>query len=100
MPYSFAKTTQVACQHCEHHFAANVCFVVDIGERPDLAQRIFDETLNLFCCPNCDQLMQSRAPLLIWSAERTKLELSPETERNITPATTSMLCPSCGAPMV
>lgn len=69
MSYSYADQATLNCPHCGQPFTAEVWLIVDTNERPDLLQRLQDETLHLLVCPHCGQEATLDAALLILRLE-------------------------------
>lgn len=66
MPRSFAQPHQTPCPECGNSIDLEIWFIVDIAERPDLAQRLREgENLHAAACPKCDYVGGVDAPLLV-----------------------------------
>ncbi len=66
MPNSFAQTTDLTCSKCGKSFQAEIWQIVDTVERPDLTDKIEQESIHYFTCPNCQNEMPVDAPLLLY----------------------------------
>ena len=66
MPNSYAQTTQQSCPQCGETFDVEIWLIVDIVERPDLFERIRQETIHEIACPDCGPLGQMDARLLVF----------------------------------
>lgn len=51
--HSVSMPRSISCGHCETIFEVDQWLIVDIAERPDLAERIVHETINQYQCPEC-----------------------------------------------
>jgi hypothetical protein len=49
----------VQCANCDTPFEAELYVIVDLKERPDLAQRIRDDILHCAQCPRCGTVLAS-----------------------------------------
>jgi len=65
MPHSYSQTGQAPCPQCGRAIPFEVWLIVDVGERPDLAERIRQGTLHTLTCPHCGHEGQVDAPLLV-----------------------------------
>ena len=65
MPNSFAHTTELHCPHCSNSFSADIWFIVDTAERPDLTERIRTGSLHDLACPDCGRNAIVAAPLFV-----------------------------------
>ncbi len=63
MPHSFSQTASLTCPQCGQTFSAEVWFIVDADERPDLAERIRAGTLHTLTCPDVHQEMLHASPI-------------------------------------
>ncbi len=61
---SYSQPTALTCDHCGAAFTADVWLILDIVERPDLADRARTGELHRVACPNGDTTELS-APLLL-----------------------------------
>jgi hypothetical protein len=61
---SYSETADVTCSRCGQVQAAEVWFIVDGAERPDLLERVKAGQLHAFACPACGQVDTVDAPLL------------------------------------
>jgi hypothetical protein len=77
MTHSLAQEANVTCPKCGQSFSDQVWLIVDIAERPDLAQRIRDGTIHTTHCPYCGNEVEIDAPLLIYDPERQRVLFSP-----------------------
>lgn len=53
------------CRQCGRYFEAEVWTIIDIDERPDLLDRIRNETIHVLVCPYCGHTAKVNTPLLI-----------------------------------
>ena len=65
MSVSYAQRADFTCPECGAPFAADVWLIVDVGERPDLLERIHAGTLHDVTCPN-GHTRTVDAPLLLY----------------------------------
>lgn len=65
MPHSFSQTTPLTCPECQQPFTAELWLIVDVDERPDLLERILNDTLHDIACPN-GHAGALNAPLLVY----------------------------------
>ncbi len=68
MARSFAQPVELTCVGCQTAFNDEIWLIVDAAERPDLVERIADETLHLAQCPSCGMEHPLDAPLLFHAA--------------------------------
>lgn len=79
MTRSFAESVELTCAGCRASFNTTVWLIVDADERPDLVERIVDETLHVAQCPNCGTPHPIDAPLLFHdAADQLLVFASPE----------------------
>jgi hypothetical protein len=65
--HSYAETLRLLCPHCGRPIEAEIWLVVDLAERPDLAERIRAGTLHDVTCPHCQQFVgRADEPLLLY----------------------------------
>ncbi len=69
MSHSYAESANLTCSHCQQTFDAEVWFIVDAGEHPDLIERIKQGALHTFTCPHCQQAVTIDAALLIFRTQ-------------------------------
>ena len=62
MPNSFAQTVSLTCPQCSQGFEAPVWLVVDAAARPDLIEKIEQETIHDLPCPACSSPDRVDAP--------------------------------------
>jgi hypothetical protein len=77
MARSFAQSGEAPCPACGHPVPFQIWLIVDIVERPDLAQRVRDGTLHSVACPHCDHHGTMDAPLLVHDPERGRVLFAP-----------------------
>ncbi len=65
-PHSVAESAQASCPQCGQPVDLEVWLIVDVAERPDLAERIRAGTLHDVPCPHCGHEGQVDAPLLVF----------------------------------
>ena len=71
MPNSFAKQAGIICSNCKRRFSVEAWFIIDTRERPDLQQRLQNETIHKVACPYCDHEMTlGNVPLLIFQPDQ------------------------------
>ncbi len=87
MDRSFGANREIKCPHCDTSFDFKIWQIVDICERPDLLEKILNDTLYDVYCPECMKMIYKiDSPLLIFrpdqepkyiysSAEETVMEL-------------------------
>jgi len=63
---SFAQTASLTCPQCAKTFQAQVWLVVDAAARPDLYEKVVQETVHVIPCPQCGRPGDLDAPLLIY----------------------------------
>ena len=63
---SLSQYPPVQCVRCGARFQAELYVIVDIAERPDLAQRIRDDIIHCWPCPQCATVMAFGMPLLVY----------------------------------
>jgi hypothetical protein len=65
--HSFATPREITCPHCGQNFHADIWLIIDTVERPDLLEKICDESLHAITCPNCSKLIgRAEPPLLVY----------------------------------
>lgn len=65
---SYAQSVALTCSSCGRGFDFAIWLIVDTAERPDLLDRIRNETLHAIVCPHCQaELGHADAPLLIYT---------------------------------
>src|SRR5437016_7316868 len=75
MGISWAQRTSLTCPQCGEAFEAEVWLIVD-STRPDLLDRIRNDTLHEIICPQCHQTVgKVDAPLLLYRPSETPLLL-------------------------
>ena len=67
MPRSYAQTTQAPCPECGQPVDLEIFLIVDLAERPDLADRIRQGDIHAAPCPHCGNVGGVDAPLLIFN---------------------------------
>ncbi len=70
MPNSYAQKINLTCPQCDQDFIADAYIVVDIDERPDLLEKILNETLHDIHCTHCTYHNLVDAPLLIYRPDQ------------------------------
>ncbi len=79
MARSFAQSVELTCVGCQTSFNEELWLIIDASERPDLVERIADETLHVAQCPNCGMEHPLDAPLLFHAAgDQLLIFASPE----------------------
>jgi tetratricopeptide (TPR) repeat protein len=74
MDPSFYQIISLTCANCSTTVEGQVWLIINTTNRPDLRQRLYDETLRDLTCPNCQQLVQHiDAPLLLYRPGKTPL---------------------------
>ena len=53
MARSLAQSGQAPCPNCGRPVSLDIWLIVDMAERPDLADRIRDDRLHTVPCPHC-----------------------------------------------
>ena len=66
MEHSVAVRTSVACNACAAAIEAELWVIVDVEERPDIADRIRSGTLHTFKCSQCDTVRRMSVSALIY----------------------------------
>jgi hypothetical protein len=64
MPISYSEQVTLSCPACTQDFNTDVWMIVDVAERPDLAQALEDGSLDRVVCPHCGTTGPAGAPLL------------------------------------
>ena len=75
MPISYAETVPITCPRCGTAFDADPFIIVDGVERPDLVQRMLDDSLHDTVCPSCGQAGRVAAPLLYHDGSKGRVLL-------------------------
>lgn len=65
MSISYAEFASLICPACRTSFAAEIWTIIDAGERPDLAEMLLSDTLNVVACPQCGHQADAGGPLLV-----------------------------------
>jgi CHAT domain-containing protein/exonuclease VII small subunit len=66
MPNSYYETVEFDCLKCFQQFEAEIWLIVDTHERPDLVEKIRQESLHEVSCPRCGPIGQKDSALLIF----------------------------------
>src|SRR5438552_670051 len=67
MGISWSQTNSFTCPQCGAVFEADIWLIIDIGERPDLLERIRNHSLHDFTCPICNRpVARVDVPLLFY----------------------------------
>ena len=66
MAVSRSGYTEVLCPGCQQSFSAEIWPLVDVWERPDLAQRLQQGLLHIIPCPHCATRVAVDTPLLVY----------------------------------
>jgi len=66
LPVSQSGQLEVVCPKCKQAFTAEVWPLVDLWERPDLAQRLQQGLLHIATCTHCEARVNVDTPLLIY----------------------------------
>jgi len=74
---SFSQTAEFTCPQCKKDFQAEIWLTVDAGERPDLMERIRNNSIHTLRCDNCGHENAVDAPLLIHLPEKEQLFFVP-----------------------
>jgi len=77
MPRSFAQSGQAPCPECGQPVPFKVWLIVDIAERPELAEQVRDNSLHTVTCPHCAHVGQIDAPLLVHDPARERVLFAP-----------------------
>ncbi|HKZ86423.1 MAG TPA: CHAT domain-containing protein [Anaerolineae bacterium] len=78
MTHSLSHTAELTCPHCNHAIKANVWLIVDVAERPDLLEKLREDTLHDIPCPHCGNEGQVDASVLVYRpGQRPVLIFSP-----------------------
>lgn len=64
--HSESIQTPITCPDCNHKFTFDVWLIIDVNERPDLFQRVQEETIHHITCPRCTAVGEVDAPLLLY----------------------------------
>ena len=67
---SLSQTPEITCPHCGQTFTTEIWFIVDLDERPDLAERIREGRIHSIPCPHCGNVGEVYAALLLYLPER------------------------------
>jgi hypothetical protein len=76
MPNSFSTTTELTCPDCQKPLSPDIWLVVDLDERPDLREKIVENTIHLVTCPRCGKSDLVDAPLLLYWASHSFAEFT------------------------
>ncbi len=77
MSRSYAQITQAPCPQCEQPVDLEIWLIVDLTERPDLAERVREGRIHTVTCPHCGNDAKVDAPLLIHDPNRQRVLFSP-----------------------
>lgn len=66
MAISYAQSAPLSCPSCGQSFEAEVWLIVDVGERPDLRERLASGLLHQVICPHCGHAGMIDAPVLVF----------------------------------
>lgn len=72
MPYP-ATPTQVTCPQCNRNFVVSIQTIIDVGEEPELKEKLLRGELNYAECPECGAGGVISTPLLYHDPERELL---------------------------
>ena len=67
---SLSQTPELTCPQCGSTFTVEIWLIVDLAERPDLAERIRESALHATPCPHCGNVVKVYAALLLYLPER------------------------------
>ncbi len=65
MANSYAQNASLTCPQCGRPFDAEIWLIVDVSERPDLADKMRSGSLHEVACPSCGHTGQIDAPVLV-----------------------------------
>lgn len=66
LPHSYRSDPLLVCEGCGDSYRADIWLVVDVAERPDLAARICDGTIQTGVCPHCGETQEVDMGLLVF----------------------------------
>lgn len=72
MPYP-AMPTQVTCPQCNRNFVVSIQTIIDVGEEPELKEKLLRGELNYAECPDCGAGGVISTPLLYHDPEKELL---------------------------
>jgi hypothetical protein len=64
--HSYRSDPLLTCAACGESYRADIWLVVDVAERPDLAAKIVDGTIQKGICPNCGETQIVDMGLLVF----------------------------------
>ncbi|GIV98208.1 MAG: hypothetical protein KatS3mg057_2865 [Herpetosiphonaceae bacterium] len=73
MPISYSQPVDLECPACHRPFRAEAWMIIDAGERPELAEAIYEGTIHDVACPHCGQQGVIPAPLLYHDPARRRV---------------------------
>jgi len=84
MANSYVESLDIPCTNCQEAFRADIWLIVDVKERPDLAETIRKGTLHLLTCPHCSSKDTIPiVPILLYCPGKAKpIIFSPRDETN------------------
>jgi len=77
MTHSLAQRDQAPCPACGQGVDLEIWLIVDLAERPDLAERVREGRIHVVPCPHCGQEGGVDAPLLVHDPERKRVWFAP-----------------------
>ncbi|MBV6626214.1 MAG: CHAT domain-containing protein [Rivularia sp. (in: Bacteria)] len=64
--HCYSKSQKLNCLRCYHQFDAQIWLIVNAAQQPDLLQRLQQGSLHQVDCPNCGEVVEVDAPLLLY----------------------------------
>ena len=77
MARSFAQSGQTPCPECGKPVPFKIWLIVDVAERPELAEQIRNGRLHTVTCPHCEHVGQIDAPLLVHDPTKERVLFAP-----------------------
>ncbi|NOK59325.1 MAG: Chromosome partition protein smc [Chloroflexi bacterium AL-W] len=94
-----AQVIQLTCPGCQTQLQARVFMIVDVGQQPDLKNRLLSGQLNMVVCEQCGNVSMIAAPLLYHDPDKRlflvhfpqQLNTQPEDQEKLIGDATSLL---------
>jgi hypothetical protein len=75
--------TQITCPRCQSPMIADVHQVIDVGQQPELKQRLLSGQINVAVCPSCGAAGQLSTPIVYHDPQHELFMLYVPTEMNM-----------------